>query len=312
LRASSSSLLEQRKPEGGGAFPMQTRILKPMLHTFFILLLIYALVVGFFALLQNRLIYFPSRRMIAPEDAGLEKVEQIQFLTSDGIRLSGWYLSPPSQAPVLLNFNGNAGNLAGRAHLMEMARQNGWGMLLFDYRGYGGSAGTPSEAGLYRDSRGALDWLRVQKAVDQSRICYYGQSLGSAVALELAAADPPAALILEAPFTSMKNLARELYPWLPVSLFLRNRFDNLESLRRVYCPKLIVHGRQDEVVPFRHGKTLFEMAPEPKQFLELNTHHNDIFENGGPPYWKALRDFVNRAAAPVNSAPAKPEDPTTK
>lgn len=178
---------------------------------------------------------------------------------------------------------------------MVMARENGWGMVLFDYRGYGGSEGTPSEAGLYLDSRAVSQWLATRREIDPGKVIYYGQSLGCAVALELAAQHPPAGIILEAPFTRLRDLAAEHYPWLPISLLLRSRFDNLEKIRMVRCPILIVHGRHDEIVPFRQGQILFEASPEPKKFLELNAHHNDIFEDGGIAYMKSMKDFVASA-----------------
>ena len=241
---------------------------------------------------QNRLLYFPDRTLPAPEGAGLRGVEEVTFASADGIRLVSWWLPPKSGQPTLIFFQGNAGTIADRSDRARDAQDNGWGMLLLGYRGYGRSDGSPDEPGLYRDSRAALAWVRARPEVDPKKLVYLGESLGCAVALELAVAEPPAALILEAPFASLKAIAGFHYPWLPTSLLLRSRFDNLANARVLRCPLLVAHGRRDEVVPFAQGRAVFDAAPEPKRFFECNSHHNDIPETGSAEYRKLVRDFV--------------------
>lgn len=274
--------------------------MKLAIHLILILTIGYLFVVLVFALMQNRLIYFPSRLLPSPASIGIRQVKEIFFLSKDRVRICGWFLAPPSGAPFLLHFNGNAGNIAGRAQLMEMVHSNGWGMLLFDYRGYGKSEGSPGESGLYLDSQAAWDWLTTQAAIEPARIIFWGESLGCGVALNLATKQTPAGLILEAPFKSLRELAKELYPWLPVSLFLRSRFENREKIRLVKAPLLIIHGRRDEIVPFQHGKTLYELAQGQKYFLALNSSHNDIFDSGGNLYQEGIRKFVQSCLAGKN------------
>jgi uncharacterized protein len=274
--------------------------MKLALHLILILTIGYLSIVLFFAILQNRLIYYPVRLLPSPDSIGIRWVKEIFFQTKDGVKLCGWFLVPPEGAPCLLHFNGNAGNIAGRGHLLEMARSNGWGLLLFDYRGYGKSEGTPRESGLYLDAQSAWDWLNLQKGITSQKLILWGESLGCSMALDLASKQPSAGLVLEAPFTSLMELSKELYPWLPVSLFLRSRFNNQEKIKQVQAPILIIHGRQDEIVPFQHGKILFESAPGPKYFLALNSSHNDIFDSGGYVYQEEIRKFVKNCLAEVS------------
>jgi fermentation-respiration switch protein FrsA (DUF1100 family) len=262
----------------------------------FLLILIltigYLCIVLLFAVMQNRLIYFPSRVLPSPASLGIRQGKEIFFLSSDGVKICGWFLEPPPGAPLLLHFHGNAGNIAGRAHLLDMACSNGWGMLLFDYRGYGKSSGAPEESGLYLDAQAAWDWLTAERGIRPARIIFWAESLGCSIALNLAVKETPAGLILEAPFTSLRELSKELYPWLPVSLFLCSRFENRGKINLLKAPLLIIHGRRDEIVPFQHGKTLYELAQGQKYFLALNSSHNDIFDSGGNLYQEALRKFV--------------------
>ncbi len=266
--------------------------MKTAFHLILILTIGYISIVLVFAAMQNRLIYFPSRLLPSPASLGISHVKEIFFLGNDGVKICAWFLAPPPGAPLLLHFNGNAGNIAGRAHLLEMVQSNGWGMLLFDYRGYGKSAGAPGESGLYIDSKAAWAWLTTQAGIEPTRIILWAESMGCAVALNLATQETPAGLILEAPFTSLGDLSKALYPWLPVSLFLRSRFENREKIKKVKVPLLIIHGRRDEIVPFQHGKALYDLAQGRKYFLELNSSHNDIFDSGGNLYQEGIRKFV--------------------
>jgi len=271
-------------------WPLWLRVLRDLA-----VLLVIAL--GLVYLLQNKLIFHPDRVMQSPEHWGLSGVEQVDFAAADGTRLHNWFAPPAPGRATLLFFQGNAGNLSHRARRMWEAQSAGFGMLLLGYRGYGQSEGSPDEPGLYQDSRAALAWLRARREVDPGKLVFFGESLGCAVALELAAQEPPAALVLEAPFASMREEAAVAFPWLPTALLLRSRFDNLQMGPRVRCPALVAHGNRDAVVPIAQGKKVFAALAGAKRFVELACGHNDIPDVGGNPYRKTVREFIEQATA---------------
>jgi len=230
---------------------------------------------------QRRLIYFPLPRDLASVATALPGAEEVTFETEDGLRLGGWFLPAAggkSSGATVLVFNGNAGDRSFRAPLAAALSQAGLSVLLFDYRGFGGNTGTPSETGLRMDARAARAYLSGRGDVDPDRLVYFGESLGAAVAVALAAEQPPAALVLRSPFTSLADMGRLHYPFLPVVGFLlRDPFDSMERIRRVRCPLLIIAGEQDQVVPPAHSRRLYEAASDPKQFeLIPGADHNDL------------------------------------
>ncbi|NMB76135.1 MAG: alpha/beta hydrolase [Myxococcales bacterium] len=251
---------------------------------------------GLLYLLQNRLIFHPESEMMEPAYFGLAGIEEVSYLAEDGLRLTSWFSPSRPNEPTIIFFHGNAGNLSHRGGRMKEAQEAGLGMLLVGYRGYGKSEGAPDEEGLYRDARAALAYLRARPEVDTRKLVYFGESLGCAVALDLAVTDPPAAIILEAPFSSMREEAAAVFPWLPTSLLLRSRFENEKKASRVRSPALVVHGRRDEVVPFELGKKVFAALAGKKRFFELDCHHNDIPEAGGNEYREAWVRFVRQNA----------------
>src|SRR5947208_1570730 len=186
---------------------------------------------------QRRLIYFPLAKNVPPAASVLPGAEDVTFDTADGLRLGGWFIRAPASrdlAAVAVVFNGNAGDRSFRAPLAAALQQAGLAVLLFDYRGYGGNPGTPSEMGLLKDARAARAYLARRDDTRLERVMYFGESLGAAVAVGLSAQHPPAALILRSPFTSLADMARVHYPFLPVfDVLLRDRFDSLEQIRRV-------------------------------------------------------------------------------
>lgn len=256
----------------------------------------YLLLVLVLALLQNRLLYFPDPSLAAPGSTGVPGLEEVRFGAAGGPELVSWWLPPLPSRPTVLFFQGNAGNISHRTHRLRQAARERWGMLLLGYRGYGRSDGSPDEEGLYADARAALAWLRGRPEVAADRLVYHGESLGSAVALELAASEPPAAVVLEAPFASLHAVASVHYPWLPLRWMLRSRFDNLDRAARLRSPLLVVHGDCDAIVPLRQGRAVFEAASGPKSFLELGCGHNDIAAGGGPELETALRSFIEERA----------------
>jgi uncharacterized protein len=237
--------------------------------------------------MQRKLVYFPDRTVPSPEQTGQTGVEQVRFLTDDGVHLSGWF-APAAGSDrhlALLHCHGNGGNVAGRAHLLRDLPPLGVSVLIFDWRGYGTSDDEPpTEDGLYRDGRAALAWLEARTALPADRIVLYGESLGTGVAVQLAAeladagASAPHALILQSPFTSLPDVAAWHYPWLPVRLILSDRYDSLSKIGRVHAPLLVMHGVNDSVVPFDEGRTLEAAAGGPHQFIALpGTNHNDVW-----------------------------------
>jgi fermentation-respiration switch protein FrsA (DUF1100 family) len=228
---------------------------------------------------QRRLIYFPLQQDVPPVATALPGATEVNFETDDGLRLGGWFLAAAGSenSATMLVFNGNAGDRSFRAPLAADFSRAGLSVLLFDYRGYGHNPGTPSEAGLLMDSRAARAYLAGRGDIDPDRIVYFGESLGAAVAVALAAEQPPAALILRSPFTSLADMGRLHYPFLPVIGFLlRDRFDSIEQITRVRCPVLIIAGDKDQIVPLAHSRRLYEAAHDPKQFeLVPGADHND-------------------------------------
>jgi fermentation-respiration switch protein FrsA (DUF1100 family) len=249
---------------------------------------------------MKEMIFFPEPLINAtPQSAGMA-FEDVYLTTSDGVRINGWYVPAVGSTVTLLWFHGNAGNLSDRVHqLRELHDRLAVNIFMLDFREYGRSEGEVSEAGTYLDAEAALAYLRGRG--DQRRIVYYGQSLGSAVAVELAVRQtggqargaPPDGLILEAPFLSIQAMAKAVMPLLPVGGLISTKYDSLSKIGAIHAPLLILHGDRDEVVPYAHGKRLFAAANEPKRFYTITgAHHNDTYIAGGEGYFTALRDFL--------------------
>lgn len=246
-------------------------------------------------LAQRRFMYFPAATLPAPRDVGLSRAEIVTFQTADGLVLGGWFLGTGGTSPqvTVLVLNGNAGNRAHRAPLAAALERLGLQVLLLDYRGYGGNPGNPTEEGLVEDGRAARAYLAARRDVDASRIVYLGESLGTAVAIRLAVEHPPAALILRSPFTSMVDLGQHHYPFLPVRLLLRDRFEVLDLIRRVRVPLLVVVGRRDRVVPVENSQRVFAAATGPKALVVLpDADHNDFDLLAGNNMMAAIDDLL--------------------
>ena len=230
-------------------------------------------------LLQRRMIYFPLLQDVPPVASTLETAEDVAFVTADGLRLRGWFAAPAKRisGTTVLVLNGNAGDRSFRAPLAAALSRAGLTVLLFDYRGYGGNPGRPSEQGLVADARAARGYLGTRDDVDPSRLVYFGESLGSAVAVALSLEQPPAALVLRSPFTSLADMGHLHYPWLPIRFLLRDRFDALEQIRHLTCPVLVIAGDQDRIVPAEQSRRLYEAARGPKRLVLIpGADHNDF------------------------------------
>jgi fermentation-respiration switch protein FrsA (DUF1100 family) len=225
---------------------------------------------------QRRLIYFPFGAVPDARAIGLTGVVSVTFPTRDGLTLNGWFVAPADSPKfTVIVFNGNAGNRAFRAPLAAALADANLAVFLFDYRGFGGNPGTPSEEGLKHDARAARDYVVGRAGVDRYRLVYFGESLGTAVATELAVDHPPA-LILRSPFTSMTDVGRHHYPVLPVGSLLRDRYVTINRIPLVKAPVMVIGGDADSIVPIAQTQRVFEAAHEPKSMLIIKgAEHND-------------------------------------
>jgi len=251
-------------------------------------------------LLQGSMVFLanlPGRALDAvPSDIGLE-YEDVYLDTEDGERLHGWYVAAAESRGVLLFFHGNAGNISHRLESIQIFNQLQLDVLIIDYRGYGQSSGKASEQGTYRDALAAWTHLLEQRGAAPDRIVIFGRSLGGAVgawlASQLPAEQQPAALIVESSFTSGPDMARRLYPVYPARLLARLKYPVVEYVQRLACPVLVVHSRDDEIIPFAMGRAIFEAVSGPKGFIELRGDHNAGFWISRETYSAGLAGFLD-------------------
>lgn len=263
---------------------------------------VYALLILVLYFYQGRMVFLahvPGRALTAsPEDIGLS-FESVMLPTEDGERIHGWYVPrAPGAMPlgVVLFFHGNAGNISHRLDSIRMFNALGHDVLIVDYRGYGDSTGKPTEEGLYRDGEAAWNYLVKERGIEAERIVLFGRSLGAVVASRVASRNAPAGLIIESGFTSGADMAARLYPFLPARLVTRLDFPLIEFVRRVECPVMVIHSRDDEIIPFDMGRTIYEAVPgDDVTFLEIWGGHNTGFILSEPVYLPALREFLDRA-----------------
>lgn len=242
---------------------------------------------------QRRLIYFPDNRVPAVAVMGSGWTE-VSYQTADGLTLAGWYRAPEPARPIVVFFNGNAGNRGDRAPLGEALAAGGFGVLLTDYRGYGGNPGHPTEDGLARDARAAVAYLQEQSG--DTSLIYFGESLGAAVAVELAVSDPPVALILRSPFTSLVAVGKVHYPWLPVAAILKDRYPSDERIGEVGVPTLVIAGDADSIVPVGQSRSIYEaIAGEKKLLVIPGADHNDPALVTGNEVIREIIDFITTA-----------------
>ena len=275
-----------------------------MLLSFAIVVIVtYAALLLLLRLNESRLLYFPGPRgalLRPPPELGLP-VERVELRNEGGLRLVGWVIraEPPADHWLLI-CHGNGGNIsdAGRPHHYAGLRAAGLHLFAFDYRGYGESEGTPSEAGLYTDAESAYRFLRDSLGIPSERIVIFGHSLGSAVAVELAGRVPAAGLILDGALTSVPDRAQEIYPFFPVRWLGTSRYASRDKIGRLRLPKLFLHAERDEVIPIAHGRRLFAAAPEPKRFVTLAGGHGDAFEADSAAYFGEIRRFVTELGGP--------------
>jgi fermentation-respiration switch protein FrsA (DUF1100 family) len=246
---------------------------------------------------QDRLLFLPhipGRKIEAtPADIGLEYAP-LTLNTEDGIQLNAWFIPSSKTKATVLFFHGNAGNISHRLDSIRILHSLGLSVFIFDYRGYGRSTGKPSEEGVYQDAQTAWHYLIKVRRIDPNRIILFGRSLGGAIAAWLSCRTQAGAVIIESTFTSIPDLAAGLYPLLPVRLLARLDFNTLNAMSSIHSPVLISHSKNDEIIPFSHGKAIYEAANPPKQFLQLQGGHNDGFIVTGQRYSQNIEIFLRQ------------------
>jgi len=240
-------------------------------------------------------LYFPDKHIVTtPASIGME-YEDVYFTTSDGVKLNGWFLPPRGEAKsTIIYCHGNAGNISHRLEILKMLNSLGVNVLIFDYRGYGKSKGIPSEKGTYLDALAAYEYISARPDVDMSKIAVFGKSLGGTVAADLATNADVSAVILDSAFTSTSDMAKEIYPSLPIGSFLSIKYDTLSKVGNLDMPKLIIHSEDDEIVPFAHGERIFAASSQPKEFYRARGGHNEGIIIYIDQYQDRLEEFLRK------------------
>ncbi len=261
--------------------------------TLLVLILAYGGLVAVMYVTQRSLMYFPDPTRMSPAAAGLAAAEELTLATADGEHVIAWHVPPRGAEPIIIYFHGNGGALHYRVRRFATLAAEGFGLLALSYRGYGGSSGSPSEAGLLRDAAAAYEFARAR--YDPSRLVLWGESLGSGVAVALATERRSGGLILEAPFTSAAAVAAKVYYYLPVRLLMKDQFRSDERIARVTAPTLVLHGERDEVVPFAMGERLYSLIRAPKRFARFPAGgHEDLDAYGA---LDAVRSFLRQRSS---------------
>lgn len=262
-----------------------------------IALVVYAALVGLLLVFERSLLYPASSLRTTAAEAGLEGFQDIDLTTDDGERLVAWWKPPEPGRAVVLYLHGNGGSLWNRRDRARLLSGDGRGLLLFSYRGYSGSTGSPTEAGLHADARAAYAF--VAQRYEPERIVLYGESLGSGVAVRLAVERPVGGLILDAAYPSTADVAKLMYWFVPVELLMRDQFRSIDLIHKVKAPILFLHGDRDGIVPIRLAERLYEAAPEPKRFVRLpGVDHVSVLEQGG---LAPVRAFLSEIEGRVRS-----------
>lgn len=257
---------------------------------------IYVFLAVLLFLLQNRMVFLadlPGRTLAGtPQDAGLV-FEEVSIATSDGLQLHGWFVPADSSEATVLFLHGNAGNISHRLDSIRIFHELGLDTFIFDYRGYGQSEGKPTEQGTYLDAQAAWDYLVSKRGIAPEQIVIFGRSLGGAVAARLAVENIAAAVIIESCFSSALDMARRLYPFMPARLITRLKYPVHDYVSQLNTPLLVIHSRDDEIIPFSMGQAIFEAGVEPKSFLELSGDHNYGFFLNRDRYKAGLQEFID-------------------
>ena len=246
---------------------------KKILQIFLVLFFVYLIFFVFLYFYQRNLLYHPNENNYSGDNLTI-KVEEVKIPTPDNLKLSGWFHKKNlSDYKTIIYFHGNAGTLENRIHKLNHFEDIDVNFLIIAWRGFSGNKGKPTENGLYRDGKSAVNWV-LEQGVKEKNIVLYGESLGTGIASEIAQNRNFAGVILETPFTSMVDAAKEFYPYIPVSFLLKDRYENKKKIMHINIPIMIMHGEKDTIVPFSMGKKIFEIANEPKYsyFTKYDNH----------------------------------------
>jgi len=272
---------------------MKSILLQLLQSLVFILVSVWILLSLLLYLFQPKFVYFPMPELIAtPEYAGLS-YEEIYLTTEDNIKIHGWHVPHPAPRATLLFLHGNGGNISHRLEKLMIYHRLELSVLIMDYRGYGQSAGKPSEQGTYLDAKAAWEYLVQERRTAPDSIIVYGESLGAAAAAWLTERYSAGALIIESAFTLIEDMGRHYYPYLPVKLLTRISYPVVEYVSNSQVPVLVIHSPADDIVPFAQGQALYEAANEPKSFLEITGDHNSGFYLSGNLYSDGLDRFIS-------------------
>jgi uncharacterized protein len=283
-------------PVPGEAIPVRRSWSRHILRALKLLAVCYLGVLLVLSLLENSLVYHPITAAGEWWDQPDSRVQDVALQTPDGGRIHAWWWPKEGAEGAVLYCHGNAGNLSHRAQaIADWRKQLNHSVLIFDYPGFGRSEGSPDEAGCYAAANAAYQWLTQTARIPSQRVLIYGSSLGGGVAVELASHVPHRALVLLSTFTSLPDVAQEIFPWLPARWVVRNRFDNLGKIQQCNGPIFIAHGDRDDLIPFAQGQKLAAAAKEPKYFLRLENFGH--WEDVNPDFFLSLRQFLSRSVA---------------
>ncbi|HOW35576.1 MAG TPA: alpha/beta hydrolase [Candidatus Omnitrophota bacterium] len=242
---------------------------------------------------ESRSVFYPTREIpVTPSAVGLD-FDDVYFKTQDGVTLNGWFVKAGDGRCTLLYFHGNAGNLGHRLEKIALFHQLGVNIFIIDYRGYGKSTGKPTEQGVYQDALAAYDYLLADRGINPEKIVGYGDSLGGAVAIDLATKKKLSCLIIDSSFTSVADLGKMIFPFVP-SFLLATKMDSINKVKGISIPKLFIHSVNDEIVPFALGKKLFDAAAQPKEFLTITGGHNTNHIDSKDDLLKGIGDFLKK------------------
>ncbi len=244
---------------------------------------------------QTKYVYYPSRKVIDnPSDINLH-FEDVLLKTQDGETISCWYVPSggyEGSGRMVIFSHGNAGNIGDRLGTIEVFHRMGYDVMVYDYRGYGASTGTPTEQGTYWDALAVWNYVKGEKGIPPEKIVLFGRSLGGAISAWLAEQVGPGALVLESAFRSAPAMARKMFPYLPINLICKFDYNNEERLKNITCPIVVAHSVDDEMIPFSHGQKLYERAGEPKMFVEMRGGHNSGGLDADSAYQARLKEFL--------------------
>lgn len=259
---------------------------------------VYLFIISFFIFItlryiESRSVFYPTRDMPDFPTLGGLPYEDVYFQTSDHLTLNGWFIKSEEARATMLAFHGNAGNLSHRLEKIHLFHELGVNVFIIDYRGYGKSQGRPSEEGIYKDALAAYDYLLSRNDIDKNKLIFYGDSLGGVVAVDLATKQPAACLIVDSSFSSIADVSRTVFPFVP-GFVLAHKMDSVSKVKNISIPKLFIHSINDEIIPFALGKKLFDAAREPKEFLQIRGGHNTNHIDSKELHLKELKRFLNK------------------